>query len=433
MTMYDSLDTVKEELTKCMKCGNCQEVCPIYIEKRTEGAVARGKIKLVDAVLKGDLQYTDGFADKLALCLTCKACNEKCPCGVKVDKIILGTRAAIVKNKGLHPIKKFIFGTLKRPYLFNFGLKTSGLFQGLVFKKHQSLNGAHPRFPFGLDMRRIVPPLAVTPFRDQVPEVIKVDNPIKKVAFFTGCTINYIYTQAGKAVLEVLKNNDVEVIIPKEQHCCSMPIIAHGDSQTAKDMAKSHVDIFSKFNVDAIITACGSCGSTFNKHYLELLEDDTEYYSKAKEIAAKIMDISDFIVKEIGLNETKLGSVKMKVTYHDPCHLNRGMGVKDSPRKILKAIPQLEFIEMKNPDRCCGGAGSFSLTHYDLAMDIHKHKADNIKASEAEAVVTGCGSCIMQIGDGMNRFGHDLPIYHTVEVLAMSYAAKAFESKKAVS
>ncbi|KJS82708.1 MAG: hypothetical protein JM58_14075 [Peptococcaceae bacterium BICA1-8] len=424
MTMYDSLDKAKAEIAKCMKCGNCQEVCPIYLEEKKEGAVARGKIKLVEAVLKGDLEYTDGFADKLALCLTCKACNAKCPCGVKVDEIILSTRSAIVKNKGLHPLKKFVFGTLKRPGLFNFGLKTGSVFQGLVFKKHKALNGAYPRFPFGLDMRRIVPPLSSSPLRDQLPEIIKVEKPVKRAAFFTGCTMNYIYIDAGKAIVDVLKRNNIEVIIPKEQHCCSMPIIAHGDSITAKEMAKSHVEIFSKLDVDVIITACGSCGTTFNKHYLELLEDDQEYYQKAQAIGTKIMDISDFILKEIGLDKSKLGPVNLKVTYHDPCHLNRGMGVKDSPREILKAIPGLEFIEMQNADRCCGGAGSFSLTHYDLAMDIHKHKADAINATKADAVVTGCGSCIMQLSDGMNRYNLDLPMYHTIEILAKAYAAK---------
>lgn len=431
MTMYDSLDSVKAELSKCMKCGNCQEVCPIYLEEKKEGTVARGKIKLVEAVLNGDLDYTEGLADKLALCLTCKACNEKCPCGVKVDKIILGTRAAIVKKRGLHPMKKLIFGTLKRPGFFNFGLKTGSMFQGLAFKKHKSLNGAYPRFPFGLDLRRIIPPLASTPLRDQLPDVVKVDNPVKKVAFFTGCTMNFIYIDAGKAVVDVLKRNNVEVIIPKDQHCCSMPIIAHGDSDTAKEMAKSHVDIFSKLDVDAIITACGSCGTSFNRHYIELLEDDAEYLAKAQKVAAKVMDISDFIVKEIGLDKNMLGPVNMKVTYHDPCHLNRGMGVKNSPREILRAIPGLEFVEMKNPDRCCGGAGSFSLTHYDLSMSIHKHKTDAIRATKADAVVTGCGSCIMQLSDGMNRFNLDLPMYHTVEILAKSYEAKEKHEKTA--
>lgn len=431
MTLFNSQEEIKKEISKCMMCGNCQEVCPIYLEERKEGTVARGKIKLVEALLKGKLDYTDGLEEKLNLCLLCKACVAKCPCGVQVDKIIMGTRAQLVENKGLHPLKKIIFNTVKRPSLFNLGLKTGSLFQGLVFKKHKTLNGAHPRFPFGLDMRRIIPPLASTPLRNQLPEVIKVANPVKRVAFFTGCTLNYIYVDAGKALVDVLKKNDVEVIIPKEQHCCSMPILAHGDAKTAEEMARSHVDIFSKLDVDYIVMGCGSGEMTFTQHYPELLEDDSEYYEKAKKIAEKVIDIAEFIVKVIGLDETKLGPVNMKVTYHDPCHLNRGMQVKESPRAILKAIPELEFIEMKNSDRCCGSAGSFSVTHYDLSMDIHKHKTDNIKATGADAVVTGCPACMMQLTDGMNRFDMDLPVYHTVQILAKSYAAK--EKKENVS
>jgi glycolate oxidase iron-sulfur subunit len=302
-------------------------------------------------------------------------------------------------------------------------------FQGLAFKKHVSVTGAHPRFPFGLDRRRIIPPLASKPLRSQLPEVIKVPNPVRKVAFFTGCSMNFLYDKAGIDTVEVLKRNNVEITVPKDQHCCGMPILAHGDAETALEMAKSHIDIFSKLDVEHIITTCGSCGTTFQHHYVEMLKDDPEYAERAEKVAVKIIDISDYMIKIIGIDESKLGKLDMTVTYHDPCHLNRGMGVKDSPRAILKKIPGLKFVEMKNADRCCGSAGSFSLTHYDLAMDIHKHKSDAIKATGADAVVTGCGACIMQLADGMNRFDMNLPMYHTIQILAKSYEAKEKEGK----
>lgn len=429
MTVYNSIDEVRDELLKCMKCGNCMEVCPVYLETKNEGSVARGKIKLVEAVLSGNLEYTEGLEDRLALCLTCLACVAKCPCGVKVDKIIFGSRAAIVRKRGLHPLKKAIFSVMKRPKLFNFGIRSGSKFQGLAFRKHLSINGAYPRFPFGLDRRRIIPPLAARPLRSQLPDVIKVPNPVKKAAFFTGCSMNFIYDEAGKDLIEVLKRNRVEVTVPKDQHCCGMPILAHGDAETALEMAKSHLDIFSALDVGHIITTCGSCGTTFQHHYPEMLKDDPVYAEKAAKVAAKIIDISDYIVKVIGLDKSMLGTLNMKVTYHDPCHLNRGMGVKDSPRTILKSIPGLQLIEMKNADRCCGSAGSFSLTHYNLSMDIHKHKSDAIRDTGADAVVTGCGACIMQLTDGMNRFNMNLPMYHTVQILAKSYEAKDREKK----
>lgn len=424
MAVYTSLETVKDEIAQCMKCGNCQAVCPIYLEERTEGTVARGKIKLVEALLDSELEINDDYAQKLDLCLTCKACTENCPCGVQVDKIILGARAEIARRKGISPIKKLIFKGLENQKLLNFGAKAGGLFQGVVFKKHKTLSGARPRFPFGLDIRRIIPNLATTPLRDKLPEVIKVKNPVKKVAFYTGCTMNYAYVNVGEAFVNVLTQNNVEVIIPKDQHCCGMPIFTSGDIETATKMAKSHVDIFSSLDVDKIVMGCGSCGETFNKNYLDLLEADPEYYKKAKDVADKVMDISEFILTEIDLDKSKLGKVNMKVTYHDPCHLNRGMGVKNPPREIINSIPGIEFIEMKDASRCCGGAGSFTLSHYELSMNIHKHKVDSIKDTKAEAVVTACPACIMQITDGMNRFDLDLPIYHIVELLDMSYKSK---------
>ncbi|SMB94383.1 glycolate oxidase iron-sulfur subunit [Desulfonispora thiosulfatigenes DSM 11270] len=424
MALYTSLEAVKDEIAKCMKCGNCQAVCPIYLEERIEGTVARGKIKLVETLLDNKLEVNEEYAKKLDLCLTCKACSVNCPCGVQVDKIILGARAEIARRKGISPIKKLIFKGLENQKLLNVGAKAGGFFQGIVFKKHKTLSGAHPRFPFGLDLRRIIPNLATTPLRDKLPEVNKVKNPVKKVAFFTGCTMNYAYIDVGEALVNVLLKNNIEVIIPKNQHCCGTPILTSGDAETATKMAKSHIDIFSALDVDKIITGCGSCGMTFNKNYLDLLEAEPEYYEKAKKIAAKVIDISDFLMTEIDIDKSKLGKVDMKVTYHDPCHLNRGMGVKNPPREIIKSIPGIDFIEMKNADRCCGGAGSFTLSHYELSMNIHKHKVDSIKDTKAEAVITACPACMMQITDGMNRFELELPIYHIIQLLDMSYKAK---------
>jgi glycolate oxidase iron-sulfur subunit len=423
-TVYDSLKEVKAELMKCMKCGNCQEVCPIYLEVRREPTVARGKIKLVEAVLDENLAYQigDGFAEKLVLCLTCKACNAKCPCGVKVDKIILAARAAIAREKGLHPMKKMIFSVLKRGGLFDLGLRTGAFFQGLAFKKHPTLSAGSPRFPVGLDMRRVVPPLASTPLRQQFPQEIKAQNPVKRVALFTGCVMNYVYTDQGKAIIDVLKENNVEVVIPEGQLCCGAPVYIHGDVETAREMAKANIDAFNPEKFDYLITACGTCGGSWQHYYQELLAEDKKGYgAKAAEIGKKTMDIADFIVKVIGLDPAKLGPVERTVTYHDPCHLNRGMGVSKSPREILKAIPGLTFKEMKNADRCCGGAGSFSLTHYDLSMDIHKHKTEAIKATGASQVVTGCGACRMQLTDGFNRGNVNLEAVHTIMLLAESY------------
>lgn len=421
MSIYDSLDFARTEVVKCMSCGNCQEVCPVYLEEKMEGAVARGKIKLVDALLKGKLDYSEGLAKKLDLCLTCKACNAKCPCGVQVDKIILTARAALVNKRGLHPLKKVIFSTMAHQSFFDLGLRAGSLSQGVFFKRHAHLAGFTPRFPMGLDKRRLIPPLAKQPFRSRVHEVVTVEQPRFKVALFTGCSGNYLYPEVAEGVLGILHHHGVEVVIPKEQHCCGLPILTHGDSAGAKLMAQSHVTLFSKLKVDYLITFCGSCGCSFKEHYATLLADKPFLAEQAETLAKKVMDWSTFILEVVGLDEAQMQPIKARVTYHEPCHLNRGLGVSAAPKEILAKIPQLELVPMDHADQCCGGAGSFSVTHYDLSMAIQEHKWANIQATKADYVATGCGSCMMQLQDGLNRFGGAQTICHTVELLSKSY------------
>lgn len=419
---FETMDFAREEVMKCMSCGNCQEVCPIYAETRREGSVARGKMKLVDALLKGLVDSsTPGLEHNLHLCLTCKACVEVCPCGVQIDKIVLAARSELVRQEGLHPLKKVIFNVVDHPKLMDTGMRLGGNFQGAVFKKEKQMGGYTPRFPFGLDMRRVIPDLPPKPFRMTVPEVNKPIGQVKyKVAFFTGCASNYMYPNVAKSFMNVMKHNNVEVIVPKKQHCCGTPILAHGDQKTAKSMAEDHVKLFSELDVDYIVFVCGSCALSFKEHYKELLED-TPLYDKAVALSEKAIDWSDFLMNVVKADVTDLHTGKMVATYHDPCHLRRGIGVVEPPRQILRDLPDVEFREMKKPNRCCGSAGSFSLTHYDLSMDIQKRKFDDVEQTGADTIVTGCGSCIMQLTDGQKRFGGNCAVKHTVEILSDAY------------
>lgn len=422
MAMFEDLKFAEEEAMKCMACGNCQEVCPIYYETHEEGTVARGKIKLVQALINGLITGDEKGLDKyLGLCLTCKACNEICPCGVEIDKIVLAARASQVRQHGLHPLKKVIFNVVDRPALMDLGMQLGSNFQGAVFKKEKETNGYVPRFPFGLDMKRVIPNMADKPFRKVIPEVNKPQGEVQyRVAFFTGCSANYLYDDISNSFMNIMAHNGVEVIVPKKQHCCGTPILTHGDQKTAKEMAIDHVKLFDGLDVDYILTVCGSCALSFVEHYPDLLED-TEYYEASKRVAAKIMDWSDFLMNVVKPDLSDLHTRHMVVTYHDPCHLRRGLGVINPPREILKQLPDVDFVEMKKPNRCCGSAGSFSLTHYDLSMDIQQRKFDDIRQTGAEEIITGCGSCIMQLTDGQSRFGGTARARHTVQILSEAY------------
>ncbi|WP_031515629.1 (Fe-S)-binding protein [Desulfofalx alkaliphila] len=420
MSYLKKFPEIEEEVIKCMKCGNCQAVCPLYKETKAEAMVARGKVRLAEGILSGEIQPTDELTAVFDKCLTCKACAANCPCGVQPDKIVLAARSELVKKRGLPLAKNLIFKCLSNPSLFKTGMKIGSKTQGLFFKRQG--NKMSPRYPVsGLELRRVIPALADKSFLATVPEVNKVAKAKKKVAFFSGCTANFVYPKVGYSLLEVMKHNDVEVIVPKEQHCCGVPVLMHGDTKTAVEMAKSHVNIFSKYEVDAIITVCGTCGEAFKKYYPELLSDLPGYGENAKMLSEKTYDFTQYLINQLGLETEKLGPVNKTVTYHQPCHVGRGMGAVTEPIEIIKAIPGIKFNPLKQPDRCCGGAGSFSLTHYNLSYNILESKLADIESSAADTVVTGCGSCRMQLTDGLTQEKMTQSVMHTVELLAESY------------
>ncbi|MDR3565667.1 MAG: (Fe-S)-binding protein [Negativicutes bacterium] len=418
------LADIEDALANCMKCGNCMEVCPIYKELKTESSVARGKLALIEAVLNGSTEISEGFDKRMAMCVSCKACAAKCPCGVKADELILRGRQAAVKARGLHPIKKGVFKLLGNRVLFDTFLRMAGLFGPLQMKKLPGRFAVVARFPMpGLDRKRVLAPFAATPLRSQVPETIKVDNPKMRVAFFTGCTINYVYTDIGRAVLNVLAANDVEVTLPKYQHCCGTPVFMSGDLELSKVFAIHNIETFERANADYIVAACGSCAEAFKIEYPELFHDNPAMQERAAKLAAKTYEISEFLVDVVKFRRDNLGTVDTTVTMHDPCHMARGIKVTAQPREILSAIPGVKFVEMKNPDRCCGAGGSFSLANYDISRKINDRKVADIATTGADTVATSCGSCRMHIIDGLVQNGKPQDVLHTVQLLDKAYQA----------
>ena len=154
-TLYDDLELVRNELAKCMKCGNCMAVCPVYLTDKAEAGVARGKIAVAEAVLSGELDVDDPeVVEMLFNCLVCKSCMQNCPTKVNFDRIMLALRAAVVRKKGLHPLKDMIFGLLKRPKLFDAGMKVGAVLQGLAFRDDPDKKAISPRSPFAFVGRK---------------------------------------------------------------------------------------------------------------------------------------------------------------------------------------------------------------------------------------------------------------------------------------
>ncbi len=427
-TYHDDLAIVREELDKCMKCGNCMAVCPVYGAEKVESSVTRSKIAVAEAVLAGELELDDPQVyEMLFNCLICKSCMTNCPTKVNFDRIMLALRAALVRKNGLPWLKKAIFSTLKHPKLFDAGLRVGAAMQGLAFKSEKGGKAISPRSPFakvgepiGFDADRQMPSLTITPLRDRVPEIVRAPGSTIKVAFFTGDSLNYFYPDSGKDLIDVLTANNVEVHIPKGQNCCGVPVLVHGDIETVRKLAKNNIDTIEATGCDYLITGCGSCGGAWQHDYVELLANDPIYGPKAREWAKKTYDISTFLTKVIKLRAPK-GRIEKTVTYHDSCHLKKSMKVFVEPREILKSIPGITFKEMAAPDACCGSGGSYVLSHYKTSSTIGQKKAEDIKNTQADTVSTGCPACMMQLLDNVNRCGGTQDVVHYISLLAESY------------
>lgn len=408
---------VLAEINRCSKCGQCREVCPVFSEMRAEPYVARAKVYLVGALREGRIGISRRFQELMEACLLCRACVSRCPNAVKVDKLVLAARAAIVDQKGLPPVKRLI---LRHVLPFNHRLDLLAVFLhrywrwALISLRNDALL---QRLPADLAAKAAMFPLpGRVPFRAQASPPVVEHKVRLRVAYFTGCMTNYVYHETGRALLNVLAVNRVQVVMP-EQLCCGMPALAAGDRASALFIAQQNVESLLGEDVDYIVTDCASCGEML-QHYGEFLATP-----RAREFSRRVVDINRLLVKVVDFSRP-MGAVSGTVTYHDPCHLRRGQGVAVEPREILKSIPGIELREMTEADRCCGAGGSFNLTHYRLSMGILKHKVEDIVSTGAALVATACPACRLQLSYGLVRNNVPGAVVHPVELLNQAYEAR---------
>ena len=414
---------------KCRSCGSCRAVCPIFAEIGREDSVARGKVALIRAVLDGELGLTEIFDERIQLCLNCKACIDACPNDVRVDDLILSARSGLVEAGRLPFIKRFVFRRLlRRGRLLPPVGKTAAFIQRFV------LRGLPKDSPFrlllpvvGVDRDRVFPQFARTTFLESVPEIVTSTVPqtasgpdgTARVAYFVGCAANLIYPESARAGVEALNRAGVDVVIPKSQGCCGTPVFNAGDFVTAREMAARNIEALRESGAEAVVTACASCGLTLKREYKELLgfEDG---------VGLPVYDLTEYLVlrggetlatgEEAEASEPSESSGRVRVTYHDPCHLVRGQGVYEEPRQILRSIPWVEFVEMRDADRCCGGGGSFSLSHYDLSKAVGRRKVEAIRDADVDIVATECQACVMQLSDMLAQAGVDVAVVSVAEL-----------------
>ncbi len=424
MAREELFSLVRSYIEKCNRCGDCRAVCPVFAEEPVETAVARGKLLLAGRLLSGELEPSPALMERLDKCLLCQRCTFTCAFHLRVDRVVIAARAAMVEEGALPVAKRAVFSLLEHGGTMGLLCAAGAVTTTLWGKRTPEESGLRLRFPLGgpLDGDRVVPRPAARPFRSRVPATVGVDQPKGRVAFFTGCYINYLAPNIGKDALSLLRRAGVSVVIPPGQGCCGTPMVASGDLQRALRLMKTNLEALAAVQSDAVVVACATCGTALRDLYPELLGKlEPELAEKAQWLASRTYDISEFLTEIVSLPKPPALRKEVRVTYHDSCHMARGLGIRSQPRELMRSIDGLDLIEMEEPDFCCGGAGAFSFTQRDLSQRIAAHKIASIVATGASVVASGCHGCNLQITEGLTKASSPIRTLHTVQLLEMAY------------
>lgn len=422
--LANRLMKLDDRLTDCMRCGMCQAVCPMFGASGMEADVARGKLALIGNMAHELFKDPEALSDKLGRCLLCGSCQASCPPGVKIIEIFREAREVVNNYLGLHPMKKLIFRQLlSHPRLFSLAMRIGAPVQKMIF---QSSNDTQktvcaPILNFMLGDRHIRP-LAAQSLHAKIGELDERPQSGQiKVAFYPGCLGDKMYTEMGEACIKVLHHHNCAVYMPGTFSCCGIPAVSSGDAKGMIKELKVNLNLLADRDFTYLVTPCGSCTATIKELWPEYAARiDSVSERVAKVIADKTMDISAFLVNVLHVEPKEPKENAVSVTFHDSCHLKKSLGVSEEPRKLIRANSGYSLVEMNEADRCCGCGGSFNLFHYDYSRQIGQRKRDNVVATGATVVSSGCPACMMQLEDVLSHNHDKIQVKHPIEIYAES-------------
>jgi glycolate oxidase iron-sulfur subunit len=376
------------ELSKCVRCGSCKAFCPTYDEISTEATGARGRLTLLWGLSSGQLKPSPVLNESIFSCTLCGACSGLCPPAIDIKEIMYHGRSLLKKSdKKRRYLRLLTSFYTRRPELsFRLLSMTQHILFPYLLKKGL--------LPFNLEL-----PDRHLKDRPQVYTVLKKKG---RVAIFSGCTINFLFPYLRESLINVLHLLGYEVILPPGEVCCGVPLRTLGLEDEAVELAKKNFEIFSRLNVEAVLSLCPTCTLSVKSEFPKLIGKGID----------NVIDVSSFLIDKLDHSRfTLLSSNLRSAVYHDPCHLKYGLGIEKEPREIIKNIG-IKLMETYE-NRCCGFAGIFSLSHKELSQKLLKKCIEEYNETEPEIIITACPGCMIQLTKGFK----DKPVLHLIEVI----------------
>ncbi len=390
----------------CVHCGFCLESCPTYVLWAQEADSPRGRIVLVDKGLQADGGFSSEWVSHFDTCLGCMACVTACPSGVRYDRLIERVRPQIERGFERSPadraLRMLLFETLPYPSRLRAlaPLITAGRKLPLP-RRLRTLARVAPRRPH----KRIDLPLR-TP---------AVGERRGSVGLLLGCVQRVFYHDVHEATIRTLAAEGFDVFAPPAPDCCGALELHGGEEEAALARARSTIAAFPD-ELDHIVVNAAGCGSAM-KDYGDLLES-----AAARAFSARVRDVTE-LLGSIPARAAR-GPVPLRVAYHDACHLAHAQQIRSEPRDLLRAIPQLELLEVGSErEICCGSAGIYNLVQPEAAAALGERKAKYLIETGADAVAAANPGCAAQLDLHLRKLEHPLPIHHPIELVWRSIQA----------
>ncbi|MDQ1276893.1 MAG: [Fe-S]-binding protein [Euryarchaeota archaeon] len=348
----------RRSVYKCVQCGTCRSVCPVFDVVGWESANTRGRMLIIKSLLEGTLPSED-VLPSLASCTTCGICAAKCPAGANPPEVVEAARAQLVKC-------------------------------GITTEAQEKLKSAIMTYGNSLGETQNRKHWLSEIERSQLPE--KSDY-----VYFVGCFDSYRYPEFAKKTFKILQRYGV-TLLPDEQ-CCASPLLRTGFREDAEKIMEHNLEQIIQVGAHTIITSCAGCYTTLKNNY------PGEF---------RVISLPEFLAEH--LDELKLKKLDLTVTYHDPCHLGRHNKIYDAPRKVIQAICTLkEMKNIKEDSRCCGGGGGVRIGYPDISLELARNRLKDVPEG-VDYIVTSCPLCVRNLRDA----GGDIEVIDIVELVAMA-------------
>lgn len=411
------LDLVRD----CIHCGLCLPKCPTFRALHHEGDSPRGRMWQIKEATLGLVAFDDPrFQAHIYQCLNCRACETACPSGVQFGTVMEMARARTPpQNRRDRAVRALLLNGLLPHHR---RLKAAGwLYRATRAAGFPALlrrTGLWKVLPLG--KFAAFPPVGNPPVRQlPLPTLTPAQGSRRaRVGMLLGCIQDEMFHGTNRRTALALAANGCEVVAPPERVCCGALASHAGEALTAERLAAKTLEVFSGGGLDAVVVNAAGCGSNM-KEYGVQLRNDVVRREAGEAFSRTVKDASEFLIG-IGLRPPPR-TIRLKVAYQDPCHLVHGQKIHQQPRQVLKMIRGIEVVDMQESDWCCGSAGVYNLTHPDSAEEALGWKLRHIIESGAQLIASANPGCILQVGMGLQRAGHAIPVVHVMDLLGWAY------------